>query len=283
MSFLPQPSLYYRVCSQGLRAIRPLDDAAQPDSFGWDFGAIRAPSYLAAGRLRALSTLQHARSLLHRPSRVLEIAAGDGALCACLAGDGHDVTANDLRAENLRAAISRFRTGKHVRIWPGNVFDLEARGDFDLVLACEIIEHVAHPMEFVQQLGRFLGPNGKILITTPNGAYFRNDLPTLSEIKDFNALEPFQFKPDADGHLFLITPAEMRKMVVNCGLHVESLTLWGTPFITGESGFRIFAHVLPLPTCYSFERIAAHAPEQVLEKAAKLMSVVVSAQPTITS
>jgi hypothetical protein len=46
---------------------------------------------------------------------------------------------------------------------------------FDAVLATEVIEHVAHPDEFLRQLA-----GGVLIVTTPNGAYFRNKLPRFS-------------------------------------------------------------------------------------------------------
>jgi len=44
--------------------------------------------------------------------------------------------------------------------------------------------------------------NATDIATTPNGAYFRNRLPTVSEIKNPASLEPKQFGPDGDGQLF---------------------------------------------------------------------------------
>ncbi len=144
----------------------------------------------------------------------MEIAAGDAALCACLERFGSDVVANDLRREHLQSSLGNFGNRERIGILPGNAFDLDpaATGEFDLVIACEIIEHVAHATDLLKQLRRFLCPGGRILLTTPNGAYFRNKLPTHSQIKDFKELESKQLKPDADGHLFLITPGETRQL-----------------------------------------------------------------------
>jgi hypothetical protein len=44
-------------------------------------------------------------------------------------------------------------------------------------------------------------------------------------VKDFAALESQQFKPDADGHLFLITPAEMADLANRSGFAMERLSL----------------------------------------------------------
>jgi 2-polyprenyl-6-hydroxyphenyl methylase/3-demethylubiquinone-9 3-methyltransferase len=217
--------------------------------------------------MRALYTLQRALSL--KPSRALEIAAGDGALCASLAELTQcEVAANDLRAETLECSVASFKNGSSIRIVPGNLFDLDPRetGRFDLVIASEIIEHVAHTVDFLKQLKRFLTPTGKLLITTPNGAYFHNQLPTFSEITDVAALESKQFKPDADGHLFLITPDEMREIALQSGLRVEHLEVWGTPLITGHCGFRLLAPLGMTWPCYQLEAVARSLPLAVRSK-----------------
>ncbi len=246
-SEFPSPKLFEQVCRSGLSTVRPLlPSAAASDQFGFNYGSTRPPSYSAYGRLRALLTLRMAMAL--DPKRVLEVAAGDAALSACLARTGCEVMVNDLRRDHLESSVSQFENRDHIGILPGNVFELDPTitGQFDLVIACEIIEHVADAPGLLRQLGRFLTPNGRILLTTPNGSYFRNKLPTYSEITDFKALESRQFRPDADGHLYLITPGEMRQIAERVGLGVQRLSLWGTPFITGESGFR-FLSPLPLP------------------------------------
>jgi 2-polyprenyl-3-methyl-5-hydroxy-6-metoxy-1,4-benzoquinol methylase len=179
-------------------------------------------------------TLLEARAL--NSKSVLEVAAGDGALCASLAAQGCRVAANDLRQDQLRNAVRIFRNAEDIQLLPGNLFDLDPAetGQFDLVVACEIVEHVAHTVEFLAQLKKFVAPGGHILITTPNGSHFRNQLPTHSAIGDFSALESQQLKPDADGHLFLITPDEMINLAHIGGLRVVRMALWGTPFLTGH-------------------------------------------------
>jgi len=175
------------------------DAAKQNDVEGWNYGSAWPPSYGAFGRLRCLTTLELALSL--RPRRVLELAAGNGALSACLAACGIDVAVNDLRAEILKSAIADFTSEDRISLLPGNLFDLDPQeaGLFDLIIASEVLEHLAHTDDFLRHLKRFLTSEGQIVLTTPNGSYFRSNLPTHSMVVDFNALESNQFRPDADG------------------------------------------------------------------------------------
>ncbi len=268
-ALLPDYAQFHSVCSHGLSQVRPLLNGAskKDDEWGWNYGSGWPPSYWAYGRMRAMMTLREAAALA--PKSVLEVAAGDAALSASLAAMGCAATANDLRADNLANAVANFSNADKIRCLPGNLFDLDPGkiGQFDLVIACEIVEHVAHTVDFLRQLKRFVAPGGRILITTPNGAYFRNKLPTQSQIQDFTALEQQQFKPDSDGHLFLITPQEMETLARQAGLKVERLVLWGTPAVTGHARLALLSTPAACWACYQLERLSQSLPLGIKEKA----------------
>ncbi|HKV53227.1 MAG TPA: methyltransferase domain-containing protein [Candidatus Binataceae bacterium] len=274
---LPAYELFEASCKQGLSVVRPLAEPARlRDDFGWNFGSAWPPSYEAFGRFRALIALQQARSL--RPRRVLEVAAGDGALCACLAVDGIAAVANDLRAASLQEALACFKNADSIGIAPGNLFDLDPAqtGRFDLVIACEVIEHVAHPDDFLRHLKALLLPNGRLLLTTPNGSYFHNRLPNLGEIDDLEKLESGQFKPDADGHLFAITPAELRTLAAQAALRVETIDLFATPLLTGHCGLSRLRGRGIARQCYFFERWVQTLPWRLREKLSYSMTAVLA-------
>ena len=242
------------------------DAGRRNDVDGWNYGSAWPPSYGAFGRLRVLTTLNSVLAL--KPRRVLEVAAGDGALSACLAARGVSVAANDLRADALATTIANFQTRDRIDVLPGNLFDLnpDATGRFDLVIATEVVEHIAHTDDFLRHLARFLTPNGRIFLTTPNGSYFRSRLPTHSTIDDFDALESEQFKPDADGHLFLITAEELVAIAHNAGLHPIEIDLMASPFITGHCGLSMINYRHLARVCYWFEAQSRRLPLWLREK-----------------
>ena len=248
--------------------------ARDNDADGWNFGSAWPPSYGAFGRLRVLATLERALAL--KPRRVLEVAAGDGSLSACLAARGISVTVNDLRADVLNATMMNFQNRDRIKLLPGNLFDLnpDATGRFDLLIATEVVEHIAHTDNFLRHLARFLTPDGRILLTTPNGSYFRNRLPTHSAIGDFDALESKQFRPDADGHLFLITAAELTAIAHKAGLHPIEIDLMASPFITGHCSFSMINYRQLARVCYWFEAQSRRLPFRLREKICFSMSVI---------
>lgn len=257
---LPDYVAFAEACRLGLSTVYPFKQGVTTDPYGWKFGKGWPPSYEAFGRMRTLLTTQDA--MLLNPRRALEIAAGGGGLSARLAAKGCSVVVNDLREEELKNSLKEFSGGESVRIEGGNMFDLSPGhlGKFDLVLACEIIEHVAHPDKLLNHLKEFLEPGGHLLLTTPNGSYFRNKLPTYSEVRNFDQLEARQFEPDADGHLFLLTPDELRQLASSAGLSIDRLSVWGTPMMTGHVAFRHLAGPSLLKPAYLTERLAQRLP-----------------------
>lgn len=250
----------FSVIESGLSRVYPVDRDTEDDG-GWLFEPGYPPSYGAFGRMRGALTV---RACLDIPSeRTLEVAAGGGGLTAALTGAGRNVVVNDLLVETLSASLALYRIDRRrLTIIGGNIFDLEpdVLGHFDLVIASEVIEHVAHPDQLLSQLARFLAPGGRIVLTTPNGAFFRNVLPTFKQVDDPSALESVQFRPDADGHLFLLTSDELAELAIGAGLRIESMFVWATPLLTGHAGVRRFAGRWCIPVARAAERLAQWAP-----------------------
>ena len=64
----------------------------------------------------------------------------------------------------------------------------------------------------------------------------------------------------------------MRQLATNAGLEVERMMLWGTPFISGESGFRALQPI-PLPY-YRLELMCQGLSEAIKARLCNAMTVV---------
>jgi len=171
--------------------------------------------------------------VLPKGATILDVAAAQGNFTLQLAELGYDVTWNDLRAELKDYVRLKYERGS-VNFAPGNVFEVEFGTKFDAALVCEIIEHVAHPDQFLRRISTLVKPGGYIVMTTPNGAYVRNKLPRFSDCPDPSVFESVQFKPDADGHIFLLWPDEIEKIAHDAGLVVDNLEFFTTTLTCGH-------------------------------------------------
>jgi 2-polyprenyl-3-methyl-5-hydroxy-6-metoxy-1,4-benzoquinol methylase len=278
-TLFPEYRAFEQVCRSGLSVVYPYISDASADPWGWKFEARWPPSYWAFGRMRALLAINDALALA--PENVLEVAAGGGGLAARIATSGCRVTANDLRAELLAEEMSEYTSQDNIKVVGGNMFDLSSDeiGKFDLIIACEVIEHVAHPDQLLSHLKRLLLPRGRILLTTPNGEYGRNRLPTYAQVNDFTALEKSQFKPDADGHLFLFNAQELCELAISVGLEVERMSVWGAPTLSGHYGFRYLSGRLNVMASYYLERLTQYLPARVRKRVCFALSAIFRLPP----
>jgi 2-polyprenyl-3-methyl-5-hydroxy-6-metoxy-1,4-benzoquinol methylase len=96
---------------------------------------------------------------------VLDVAAAQGNFSLALAELGYRVTWNDLRAE-LGDYVRLKRERGDLSFMPGEILQIDP-APHDVVLATEVIEHVAHPDQFLEHLARFTRPGGHVVLTTP--------------------------------------------------------------------------------------------------------------------
>ncbi len=149
----------------------------------------------------------------------------------------------------------------------GNAFELQFPSLFDAVLITEIIEHVAHPDEFLAKAAALVRPGGYIVMTTPNGGYFRNPLPKFSECADPAAFESVQFKPNADGHIFLLHRDEIEPLARRAGLDVEKIVLFTNPITAGYMKTEALLKILPRRMVEWTERASRRLPSALKSKA----------------
>jgi len=98
---------------------------------------------------------------------VLDVGCGGGLLAEPLARLGGKVTGLDASPEVITVAREHAAAmGFDIDYRAGDVQELE--GQFDLVTAMEVVEHVANPRLFVGALAKRLAPGGLLIMSTPN-------------------------------------------------------------------------------------------------------------------
>ena len=185
---------------------------------------------------------------------------------------GYNVTWNDLRSDLADYVRLKHERGE-IQYTPGNAFELKFPAQFDAVLITEIIEHVAHPDDFLRKTAQLVKPGGYIVMTTPNGAYFKNPLPKFSECSDPSVYESVQFKPNSDGHIFLLHPEEIQALASHAGLEIEEISLFNNPLTHGYLKMELLLRVLPRGLVSRIETITQHLPSPVCRKILLQMGV----------
>lgn len=99
-----------------------------------------------------------------RKLRVLDIASNDGSLLAKFKCRGHDVLGVD-PAENLRPLSEANGVPTLVSYWNEAALD-RSGGGFDVVVAMNVLGHIARPDRFLALCARALRPGGRIYVQT---------------------------------------------------------------------------------------------------------------------
>jgi SAM-dependent methyltransferase len=105
-----------------------------------------------------------ASRILPPGSRVIDMAAGSGAMCLRLKDAGFAITGCDLVRENFRLD----GTVPFVTANLNHDFSAQFSEPFDGITAAEIIEHLENPRHFLRQCFALLKPGGHLILTTPN-------------------------------------------------------------------------------------------------------------------
>jgi len=226
------------------------------------YGEITNRGYAYAYDNRRKQTLRLLTEVIAPGARILDIGAAQGNFSLTLAEMGYEVTWNDLRGE-LAGYVRLKQERGTIHFAPGNAYDLSFPALFDAVLITEIIEHVAHPDGFLMKAAQLVKPGGYIVMTTPNGAYFRNTLPKFSDCPDPGVYEAVQFKENSDGHIFLLYPDEIQPLASRAGLDVEQITLFTNPLTNGHMKMERLLRLLPRPVIDSIEAATQHLPHPV--------------------
>lgn len=193
------------------------------------------------------------------PKRILDVGCAQGTLALKLAELGHHVTAVDIRPQFLEYARSRHSHGD-VHFLVANVLEDELPGDFDLVFANQIIEHLVYPEQLLDRLKRSLSPGGRLVVATPNGAYFKSQLPSFRELGDPRKWEHMQFSADGDGHFFAYLSDELQAVFRSTGFEQVDSAFFETPFVSGHMKVRHVHGVAPLRVLRAADQLLLRVP-----------------------
>ncbi len=109
--------------------------------------------------------------LRDRPcGRMLEIGCSYGGVLAAFAAAGWDVEGVELDGRAAAYASAHFGLRVHTGTLEG--VQRELRGNYGVIAAYHVLEHILTPREFLAQVAGLLAPGGRFLLKTPNAVSF---------------------------------------------------------------------------------------------------------------
>jgi 2-polyprenyl-6-hydroxyphenyl methylase/3-demethylubiquinone-9 3-methyltransferase len=239
------------------------------------YGAPTSKGYSNAYDNRRRHTIELIGKVAAPGAKILDVAAAQGNFSIALAELGYEVTWNDLRGD--LADYARLKQDRGVIHYvPGNILELSPGEGFDVVLIAEVIEHVAHPDDFLKLVSRLAKPGGHVVMSTPNGGYFLNTLPRFTDCPDPSRFEAVQFQPNSDGHIFLLHADEIESLAGSSGLIAKEIRLFSNPLTNGHLKLGPLLNLLPRGMVGRLEAATALLPLRLQKRIHTGMAVLLA-------
>ena len=148
------------------------------------------------------------------PRKILEVGCGEGYLTKRLVDKfpNSEIFASDISQEIAR--VARKRLGRKVNLSVQNVEKLQYnKSTFDLLICCEVLEHVKNPEAALSEIARVA--SNKIIISIPNEPLWR-----IFNISRGKYLKRFGNTP---GHINHWLPHKFIKLLKDSGMKIISV------------------------------------------------------------
>lgn len=125
----------------------------------------------------------------------------------------------------------------------------------------------------MKRVAELVRPGGYIVMTTPNGGYFRNNLPRFSDCSDPSIFESSQFGPNSEDHIFLLHVDEVTTLAKKAGLSVDRLLLFNNPLTAGHIRLAPLLKIVPRRIIDAVETVTTKLPAGLRRKTLSHMAV----------
>lgn len=189
--------------------------------------------FMRKSYIRTLTDVFAARDLIGaaaRPLRVLEIGAFTGVVSTAMRAEGFDVTAQDMPLFMNDATLRRHFAAIGAEVIAGDLRKTPLPApdqEFDLIVCCEVIEHLNfNPLPLLRDFRRLLRRGGALYLATPNQANIVKRLALLRGRSIHDPIERLEWQLDPKAtfsiglHWREYTRQEMHELLAICGFTV---------------------------------------------------------------
>jgi len=158
----------------------------------------------------------------------------------------HDTDTNEVKEDYLHKRIKdvsksllgldlhgpnvKYLKGKGYDVVQGNVETVSLKKKFDVIIAGEIIEHLSNQGQFLSNMAKHLKPEGRLILTTPNGYGFRYLLRMIL----FGKVIP---NPE---HTCIYDPFTIRQILERHGFKIKALHYYLTNYQGDKQPIKYF-------------------------------------------
>ncbi len=168
-------------------------------------------------------------------NKILDVGCGDGFIGRILMDNGNDVIGIDIHDSQIRESRK-----KGVKVIKARVQKLPFKDEtFDIVVMAEVIEHFLETEIALREIRRVLKPGGRVIITTPNFASFRDRILVL-----FGKLQAFSQHSD---HVKFFNKERLSRVLHKCGFKVTKVygSAFGIPIPKNAKVFYFADRIIP--------------------------------------
>lgn len=159
-------------------------------------------------------------SLVPAGAQVWDVGCGRGLLAESLAAQGASVVGLDLlERREISSAVQEYHRIDVEHTMP------ETKRRFDVIVLADLVEHIRDPQDLLAHLGKFLRPDGRVVLSTGNVAIWFYRLSLL--LGRFNYGERGILD---DSHVHLYTLQSARSLVEKSGFRIRSVRYTVLPF-----------------------------------------------------
>ena len=155
----------------------------------------------------------------------LNLGTGEGDYDRMIAGYCRDLTGCDINADDIEHARAVNRGVLNLHYETNDALQLSyAPASFDLLVSCEVIEHVGQPEQMVREIARVLKPGGYAIMTFPSREFPLTYDPVNRIWHLFRSVTSKEYLVSqgayAFGHEYLIGSVDFKNWAANAGLEI---------------------------------------------------------------